>query len=115
FPGAFVPQSPPTDPNVPVPLFGFDEYNSFDQLKDSRAVFLNTTFLVAPQVTLRAGVRYTKDKVTISNFYALEGGLANPGPAGTSPNVDATTWWTQTIGAQPAPRTFFQTGLAPQG
>ena len=46
FPGAFVPQSPPTDPNVPVPLWGFDEYNSFDQLKDSRAVFLNTTFLV---------------------------------------------------------------------
>ena len=118
FPGAFVPQSPPTDPNVPVPLWGFDEYNSFDQLKDSRAVFLNTTFLVAPQVTLRAGVRYTKDKVTISNFYALEGGLANPGPVGFAPD-GGTTWWTQTIGALPpgvtAPRTFFQTGLAPQG
>src|ERR1700704_6320862 len=42
----------PTNPGVPVPLFGFDEYNSFDQLKDSRAVFLNTTFLVAPKVTL---------------------------------------------------------------
>jgi iron complex outermembrane receptor protein len=119
FPGAFVPAIPPTDPNVPVPLWGFDEYNSFDQLKDSRAVFVNTTLLVAPQVTLRAGVRYTKDKVTISDFYALEGGLANPGPVGTSPNIDATTWWTQTIGALPAgvsaPRTFFQTGLAPQG
>jgi iron complex outermembrane receptor protein len=119
FPGAFVPQIPPTDPSAPLPLWGFDEYNSFDQLKDSRAVFLNTTFVIAPKVTLRAGVRYTKDKVTISNFYALEGGLANPGPVGTSPNVDATTWWTQTIGALPsgvtAPRTYFQTGLAPQG
>jgi len=101
-----------------LPLFGFDEYNSFDQLKDSRAVFLNTTFVVAPQLTLRAGVRYTKDKVTISNFYALEGGLANPGSVGFAPD-GGTTWWTQTIGALPAgvtaPRTFFQTGLAPQG
>jgi iron complex outermembrane receptor protein len=108
----------PTNPGVPVPLFGFDEYNSFDQLKDSRAVFLNTTFVVAPKVTLRAGVRYTKDKVTISDFYALEGGLANPGSVGFAPD-GGTTWWTQTIGALPAgvtaPRTFFQTGLAPQG
>jgi iron complex outermembrane receptor protein len=104
----------PSNPGVPVPLFGFDEYNSFDQLKDSRAVFLNTTFVVAPQVTLRAGVRYTKDKVTISNFYALEGGLASPGSVGFAPD-GGTTWWTQTIGALPATRTFFQTGLAPQG
>src|ERR1700704_4254157 len=104
----------PTNPGVPVPLFGFDEYNSFDQLKDSRAVFLNTTFLVAPKVTLRAGVRYTNDKVTISHFYALEGGLANPGPVGFAPD-GGTTWWTQTIGAQPATRSYFQTGLAPQG
>jgi len=108
----------PTNPGVPVPLYGFDEYNSFDQLKDSRAVFLNTTFVVAPKVTLRAGVRYTKDKVTISDFYALEGGLANPGSVGFAPD-GGTTWWTQTIGALPAgvtaPRTFFQTGLAPQG
>jgi iron complex outermembrane receptor protein len=115
YPGAWS----PTNPGVPVPLYGFDEYNSFDQIKDSRAIFVNTTFAVAPAVTLRAGVRYTKDKVSIDHFYALEGGLANPGPAGTSPNVDATTWWTQTIGALPAgvtaPRTFFQTGLAPQG
>src|ERR1700681_701376 len=114
FPGAFVPQIPPTAPNVPLPLWGFDEYNSFDQLKDSRAVFLNTTFVVAPTITLRAGVRYTKDKVTISHFYALEGGLADPGPGGFAPD-GGTTWWTQTIGAQPATRSFFQTGLAPQG
>jgi iron complex outermembrane receptor protein len=118
--GFWSPQIPPTDPSVPLPLWGFDEYNSFDQLKDSRAVFLNTTFVVAPKVTLRAGVRYTKDKVTISNFYALEGGPANPGPAQSgplafTPDGGATTWWTQTIGAQPATRTYFQPGLAPQG
>ncbi len=113
------PQVPPTVISpANLPLFGFDEYNSFDQLKDSRAVFLNTTFVVAPTITLRAGVRYTKDKVTISHFYALEGGLANPGPVGFAPD-GGITWWTQTIGALPpgvtAPRTFFQTGLAPQG
>jgi outer membrane receptor protein involved in Fe transport len=68
---------------------------------------------MAPQVTLRAGVRYTKDKVTISDFYALEGGLANPGSVGLAPD-GGTTWWTQTIGAQPATRSNFQTGLAPQ-
>jgi iron complex outermembrane receptor protein len=115
YPGAWS----PTNPGVPVPLYGFDEYNSFDQLKDSRAVFLNTTFTVAPAVTLRAGVRYTKDKVTISDFYALEGGLGNPGPAQSgplafTPDGGATTWWTQTIGAQPATYSSFQTGLVPQ-
>jgi iron complex outermembrane receptor protein len=104
---------PPTSPSVPAQLWGFDEYNNFDQLKDSRAVFVNTTFEVVPSVTLRAGLRYTKDKATISNFYALEGGLASQ-PLGNDPNVDASTWWTQTIGAVPAARTYFQTSLAPQ-
>jgi iron complex outermembrane recepter protein len=115
YPSAFVP--PPGSP-APTPLYGFDEYNNFDQIKDSRAVFFNATYALAPTVTLRAGLRYTKDKVTISNFYALEGGLANPGAStagtGTDPNIDATTWWTQTIGALPATYTVFQTGLAPQ-
>lgn len=48
-------------------------------------------------------------------------------PQGNDPNVDAGTWWTQTIGnpalypppppgiPPTAPRTFFQQGLAPQG
>jgi iron complex outermembrane receptor protein len=115
----FFPQVPPTSANVPLPLWGsWDEYNNFDQLKDSRAVFFNATYAVASTVTLRAGLRYTKDKVTIKNFYALEGGLANPGAStrasGTDPNIDATTWWTQTIGALPATKTFFQPGFAPQ-
>jgi iron complex outermembrane receptor protein len=104
----------PAAPN----LFGFDEYNSFDQLKDSRAVFFNTTFVVAPKVTLRAGVRYTKDKVTISDFFALEGGVSPPpaqsGPLAFTPDGGATTFWTQTIGAQLATYSHFQTGLVPQ-
>ena len=94
-------------------LWGFDEFNSFDQLKDSRAVFVNTTFAVAPTVTLRAGARYTKDKVTIANFYALEGGLLTA-PVGFTPD-GGTTLWTQTIGALPGTYTNFQSGLVPQG
>src|SRR6266404_418003 len=109
----------PASPSVPQALYGFDEYNSFDQLKDSRAVFLNTTFVVAPKVTLRAGVRHTRDKVTISHFFALEGGVnpqpAQSGPLAFTPDGGTTTWWTQTIGAQPAPPGYFQTGLVPQG
>jgi iron complex outermembrane receptor protein len=76
-------------------LYGFDEYNNFDQLKDSRAAFLNATFHVTPTVSVRAGVRYTKDKIEITNFYALEGGLTSPS-AGYAPS-DGTTLWTQTI------------------
>jgi iron complex outermembrane recepter protein len=122
----FFPQVPPTSPSVPVGgLWGFDEYNNFDQVKDSRAVFLNLTYQITPQFTLRGGLRYTKDKVTIENFYALEGGLGSQ-PLGNDPNVDAGTWWTQTIGnpalypspppGQPptAPRIYYQQGLAVQ-
>jgi iron complex outermembrane receptor protein len=97
-----------------TPLYGFDEYNSFDQIKDSKAVFLNTTFAVAPTITLRAGARFTKDKVSIKNFYALEGGPPAPGPVGFAPD-GSTTFWTQTIGAQPATFSNYQAGLAPQG
>jgi len=120
----------PTNAGAPTQVYGFDEYNNFDQLKDSRAVFFNASYTVAPAVTLRAGLRYTKDKVTISNFYALEGGLASPGATtaatGADPNIDATTWWTQTVGnpaSYPPPpptpptagRHYFQQGLAVQG
>ena len=126
YPGFWTPSVPPSSPNVPLTLWGFDEYNNFDQIKDSRAAFINLTYAVTPEVTLRGGLRYTKDKVTIGNFYALEGGLGGP-PLGNDPNVDAGTWWTQTIGdpalypAPPpgspptAPRSFFQQGLSPQG
>jgi iron complex outermembrane receptor protein len=97
-------------------LYGFDEYNNFDQIRDSRALFLNAGYAVTPQVTLRAGVRYTKDKLTIKNFYALEGGLAaNPALAGSGP-FDGDVYWTQTIPYfAPITYTNFSTSYAPQG
>jgi iron complex outermembrane receptor protein len=100
-----------------TPLYGFDEFNSFDQRKDSKAVFLHATFKVSPAVSVRAGARYTRDQVTIANFYALEGGPLAPGPTGNSPDGGAVTYWTQTIGAADAlpDYTNYQTGTAPQG
>jgi len=92
-------------------LFGFDEYNSFDQIKDSRAGFFNTTFSVTPTVTLRAGVRFTKDEISIRNFYALEGGL-EAASVGFAPD-GGTTLWTPTIPVSSASFTQFSTSLAP--
>jgi outer membrane receptor protein involved in Fe transport len=88
YPGSFVTPAGQT-------LYGFDEYNNFDQLKDTRAAFLNATFHVTPTVSIQAGLRYTKDKIEITNFYALEGGLT-AASAGYAPS-DGTTLWTQTI------------------
>jgi iron complex outermembrane recepter protein len=96
-----------------TPLYGFDEYNNFDQVKESKAVFLNTTFAVTSTVTLRAGARFTKDKVSIDNFYALEGGPLAPGPVGYAPD-GSTTLWTQTIGSTPATYSNYQAGVAAQ-
>ena len=106
---------PNTPPTPPTPLFGFDEFNSFDQLKDSKAVFLNTTYTLTPAWTLHAGARYTKDQISIYNFYALEGGPLAPGPTGFTPDGGVMTYWTQTIGSQTATFQNFQTGTAPQG
>ncbi len=93
-------------------LWGFDEYNNFDQLKDSKAAFLNTTFDVTPTVKLHAGVRFTKDQITIKNFYALEGGLT-AAPAGFAPDA-GTNLWTPTIDSTgvTTSRTSYQAGLA---
>lgn len=88
YPGSFVTPDGAT-------LFGFDEYNNFDQIKDSRAAFLNAAYEIVPSVTLRGGVRYTKDKITVRNFYALEGGLTDAS-AGYAPD-GGTTLWTPTI------------------
>ena len=76
-------------------LWGYDEYNNFDQVRESKALFLNATYNVLPNFTLRAGVRYTRDNVTIKNFYALEGGMTNQ-PTALGPD-SYPTLWTQTI------------------
>jgi iron complex outermembrane receptor protein len=94
-------------------LYGFDEYNSFDQVKDSRAAFVNLTFEVAPTVTLHAGARYTRDTITISNFFALEGGLT-AASSGGAPDA-GTALWTQTIPNVPASYVTYSTALFPPG
>ncbi len=78
-----------------VPLWGYDEYNNFDQIRESKALFLNTTYQLTPTVTLRGGLRYTNDEITIKNFYALEGGMTNQ-PTQLGPD-QYPTLWTQTI------------------
>jgi iron complex outermembrane receptor protein len=95
-------------------LYGFDEYNNFNQVKESAAGFLNLSYALNPAVTLRAGVRYTHDEITVKDFYALEGGLLNASQ-GFAPD-GGTTYWTQTIPYFP-PITYLQysTELAPQG
>lgn len=106
FPGAFFLPSG-------AQLNGFDEYNNFDQVRESKAAFLNATFSVTPEVTLRAGVRYTRDNIAIHNFYALEGGLI--GQPTTALSDSTATYWTQTIPVVPASFTSYATGLSPQG
>jgi iron complex outermembrane receptor protein len=94
-------------------LYGFDEYNNFDQIRETKAAFFNATFAVTPTVTFRAGVRYTKDDLSVHNFYALEGGL--PAAPTTLLPDDTATLWTQTIGAVAPSYSQFQTGLQAQG
>ena len=102
------------DPGTDQSLWGYDEYNNFDQIRTSKALFLNATYNVAPTVTLRAGVRYTKDDVTIRNFYALEGGMTNQ-PTALGPD-SFPTLWTQTIPFfDPISYVTYQTSIAPQG
>lgn len=86
YPGVFV--------SGATTLYGFDQFNSFNQVKTSQAAYLNLNYRLTPAVTLRGGLRYTRDKVSIHDFYALEGGLPGP-PAG--PQVNIPTLWTPTI------------------
>ena len=92
-------------------LWGYDTYNNFDQVKESEAAFVNATFAVTSTITLRAGLRYTKDSVSIRNFYALNGGLQAQS-TGYAPDGGITEW-TQSIPALPA-APIFSTSLAPQ-
>ncbi len=94
-------------------LYGFDEFNSFDQIRVSKAGFLNLTYALTPKVTLRAGARYTKDSIAIDNFYAMEGGLTAQ-PLLLGPDT-VPTMWTQTIPVLPTTYTLFQQLIAPQG
>jgi len=68
-------------PGSSTPLYGFDQASSYDQIRESRAVFANVSFDLTPTVTMNAGVRYTKDNLAVKNFFALEGGLPSSPPA----------------------------------
>jgi iron complex outermembrane receptor protein len=106
YPGSFVTPDGAT-------LYGFDEYNDFNQIKTSKAAFVNAHFDLTPTFTLRAGARVTRDDISVENFFALEGGLESA-PVGFAPD-GGTTLWTQTIPYSPvASYTQYSTALAPQ-
>jgi iron complex outermembrane receptor protein len=106
YPGSFVTPDGAT-------LYGFDEYNDFDQIKTSKAAFLNVHYDVTPTITLQAGGRFTHDNISVDNFFALEGGLESAS-TGFAPD-GGTTLWTQTIPYSPlATYNQFATALAPQ-
>jgi iron complex outermembrane receptor protein len=69
-------------------LQGCNVQNHFDQTKKSTALYTDLTYDVSPQVTLRGGLRYTKDEGDqtnlVSNVYGTDGVLLDnfiPGPA----------------------------------
>ncbi len=93
-------------------LWGWDEYNNFDQDRTSKALFFNANYDLNPSITLRAGLRYTKDEITIRNFYALLGGMTNR-PTVNGPD-SFPTLWTQTIPyLTPIAFVVYQDSLAP--
>src|SRR6267143_1997482 len=97
-------------PGSSTPLYGFDQASSYDQIRESRAVFANVSFDLTPTVTMNAGVRYTKDNLAVKNFFALEGGLPSA-PTGFTSLPDL---WTQTIPYISTTYINFQPGIAPQ-
>lgn len=108
----------PPDPSNPVAiqnlsLWGFDQYNSFDQIRDSKALFLNLGYDLSEAFKLHAGARYTHDSISVENFYALEGGVQSA-PTALGPDT-VPTWWTQTIPVLPSSFVTYRNGVAPQG
>lgn len=96
----------------PVYLYGFDQANSFDQVRSSTAGFANASFDVSPTITLRGGMRYTQDRLTIENFYALNGGLMGP-PA--YQGLGLPTLWTQSLPVISSTYVSFTPGVFPRG
>lgn len=93
-------------------VWGFDQANSFDQVRQSRAAFANLSFDLTPAVTLRGGLRYTKDSLAVKNFYALEGYLPS---APTHQGLDLPWIWTQTIPVIPSTGISYTPGIFPKG
>jgi len=68
YPGSFV-----TNTNPPVTLYGYDQANSFDQIRTSAAAFLNATYKIEPTVTVRGGFRFTRDTLAIRKILCTRG------------------------------------------
>lgn len=89
--------------------YGFNEYNSFTQIRSSIATFLHSTYDLSESLSLTFGLRYTKDKTEVEDFYALAGYLDDARSNG------GTEYWTQTIGDYIGAWTTYTPGLSPKG
>jgi len=98
-------------PGQADPLYGFDQANSYDQTRETKAAFANLSYDITPSITLRGGLRYTDDNISVKNFYALEGGLQG---APTCYCLNVPTWWTQTIPVVPETYVDFSQGIYPR-
>lgn len=102
FPGTIV------IPGQTQSLYGFNQANSYDQTRETRAAYANVSYDLTRSVTLRGGLRYTIDDISVKNFYALEGGLEGPP---TCYCINMPTWWTQTIPVIPGTYVDFSQGI----
>jgi iron complex outermembrane receptor protein len=105
FPGTIV------IPGQEAPLYGFDQANAYDQTRETKAAFANVSYAVSPTVTVRGGLRYTDDSISVKNFFALEGGLQGPP---TCFCVNMPTLWTQTIPVISGTYVNFSQGIGAQ-
>jgi len=99
-------------PGQAQPLYGFDQANAYDQTRETKAAFANASYDVTPSVTLRGGLRFTDDDISVKNFFALEGGLEGP------PNcycVNMPSYWTQTIPVIPGTYVDYTQGISARG
>jgi len=98
-------------PGSTTPLYGFDQANNYDQIRESKSAFANASFDITPEVTVRGGVRLTMDDLAVKNYLALEGGLLN---APTCVCINQPTLWTQTIPLIPGTYVDFAPGIYPR-
>lgn len=94
-------------------LFGFNEYNSMTQVRESFAAFLHTTYDISDTLSLTFGLRYSQDDTEIQDFYSLVGGLPSA-PTNANPLLNPEVW-TQAIPFIPSSFTSYTPGLAPKG
>lgn len=60
-------------------LYGFNERNSFRQKRNSYAAYARGEYELTPAVKLSAGIRYSKDDISATNYDAALGGTTASG------------------------------------